>query len=772
MLNRFLASLLIFCSLSTTVSAETTYVLDESYGNVPVTFILNEGQFQADLWFSAEGNGDGVYTNGNYPLTIYNLTFDSKNPAEKVSKPAQDNYVSIRLNFFGTNSTPEITGENPVSWCSNFFIGNDPEQWVTDVPNYEAIRFHNLYEGIDLVYSSEGRRITYELMIHPGADPSQLAFQKEFREYTTLSINEKGELVCFIGEIDTYGTTVQAAPEAYQQIDGKIIPVTLRYRFIDEENRIVTFDYSEYDTNHTLIIKPPMVLFRQFGIKVTTEVNAIDVDQEGCTYVAGEGGHGNTLFALKLNEAGDKLEYVTYFGVSGNAHNVSAIDVSNDSELVIVGSARGDFPTTNGAFDTINDEIGKSYVLKLNDKGNKLLFSTFIGGTDYFGNTIGGIDVSNEGNVFIAGWTQQRDFPTTPGVLNPEYVLIKHPELDSYNRNGFITKFNLEGSDLEFSTFFDTAELKAIKVDDSGEILVAGNDAEIFVAKLNTNASDSLFTLRFGGNDSDELTGMDIDNKGNIYVVGYTESEDFFTTDGSVYQGERDIFLSKITSTGEILYSVLLGGTDDDGAYGGICVDKNGNAYITGATSSIDYPITPGAYHEEKYGGNDVILTIIDSLGKELLYSTYIGNSGADGANGIKVDTKSDIYLFGHSEGITQEPTGLFNEGEQFLIKFKLYDSTVITKNSNQLNEFKIFQPYPNPFNPSVTLSYQLFRDSEVTLDIYNIHGQKISTVVNDFQEKGLHNIQWDGNNYPSGVYFYRMRAGNEMKNGKLMLIK
>jgi len=117
------------------------------------------------------------------------------------------------------------------------------------------------------------------------------------------------------------------------------------------------------------------------------------------------------------------------------------------------------------------------------------------------------------------------------------------------------------------------------------------------------------------------------------------------------------------------------------------------------------------------------------------------------------------------------DTNSISNDAVGYIIKLLIDETTEINEYS-EITTFAQVSAYPNPFNPSVTLSYQLFSDSDVTLDIYNIHGQKISTVVNELQQKGLHNVQWNGSKFPSGVYFYRIQAGNEIKNGKLMLLK
>jgi len=765
----FLTCLLISSLLVPGVSAGTTYVLDESYGNVPVTFVPNVGQFDSTIVFVAEGN-DGNALRGNsgvafqledddtiYPLHPDDAKFDGK----------------LYLQFINANTNPTVTYEEPVTWNSNYFIGNDPENWHMDVPNYRTARLHEIYSGIDMLIRGNGRDIEYLLAVKPNADPSQILFRDYDEDITGVS---DGKIV---GEKSWMGSIqhiVEPAPTAFQYIDNTEVPVSLSYKFIYVGSNTVdnvAFGIGNYNSEYELFIKLDMFDSPLIALKHTTDVAGVEVDDEGCAYVAGSAEYRRTnfklktLFAMKINSEGDELRYVTYFGGKPGPGIIADFAVDSKGNIFITGAIN--FPATPGAFDIIIGEFkeSKCVVMKLSETGNKIVYSTYLGGNDI--GEIRCIDVDSIGNAYVTGWTLSKYFPTTLDVINPEYIFV--PYLDTYMRNGFITKFNIDGSELDFSTFFDTAELTSIKVDNSGVIRIAGNDAEVFVAALNATASDSLFTLRFGGNDKDEVTGMDIDNEGNIYVAGYTESKDFYTTDGSVYQGgNSDCFIAKVGNIGTLVWSKLLGGSILDEPTGGLEVDNDGNIFISGFTTSPEFPRTPDAYLNDIMHGNG-FFTVINSDGINIEYSTLLSGPVSYGK---AIDAKSEVYLASSSSFPELSGKGVFDSRSASisLIRFKAYEATYVLNESSQPKLFTVQTPYPNPFNPSVTLSYRLFRDSDVTLDIYNIHGQKISTVINTFQIEGLHLVKWDGSDFPSGVYFYRIYVGDEIKTGKLLLLK
>lgn len=310
-----------------------------------------------------------------------------------------------------------------------------------------------------------------------------------------------------------------------------------------------------------------------------------------------------------------------------------------------------------------------------------LEYSTFLGGS--FGDQARAIAVDSAGNAYVTGATSSTDFPTA----NPaQSTNRREPDV-------FITKLNAAGSALVYSTYLGGGNEEyglGIAVDSTGSAYVTGwtfsanfptvnafqptkgnlftDDA--FVAKLSPAGSALVYSTYLGGENDDHGNGIAVDAAGNAYVTGFTESTNFPTANAlqGTFGGrscERgDAFVTKFNAAGSALvYSTFLGGTRDDSG-GGIAVDSAGNAYVTGATKSTNFP-TANAF-QSAYGdgsfdggcdfGGDAFVAKINPAGSALAFSTYLGGSEFDGGNGIAIDSAGNAYITGGT-GSSNFPT-------------------------------------------------------------------------------------------------------------------
>jgi PKD repeat protein/methionine-rich copper-binding protein CopC len=338
--------------------------------------------------------------------------------------------------------------------------------------------------------------------------------------------------------------------------------------------------------------------FNNDGINDSTLQNPTYTFNNGGTYtvkltVAGTGGiatetKNNYIIAIPNN-------YVSYFGSSSD-ELAQAIALDNDENIYITGyTTSGDFPTTNGAYQTSNAGGSDALLSKFNSAGT-LVYSTYLGGS---GSDYGlGIIVDAVGNVYVTGRTNSANFPTTTGA---------YQSTNGGGYDAFLSKFNSNG-ELVYSTYL-------------------------------------------GGTGTDYGNGVALDNNENIYIAGYSGSTNFPTT-SDAYQANKstsnDAFMSKFNSSGELVYSSFLGGTGQDYGYA-ITIDKNDNIYITGRTASSDFPITSGAYQTSIAGGADVFVTKFNSAGS-LAYSTYLGGNDTDNGNSVAVDSNGNAYIGGQTK--------------------------------------------------------------------------------------------------------------------------
>ena len=196
---------------------------------------------------------------------------------------------------------------------------------------------------------------------------------------------------------------------------------------------------------------------------------------------------------------------------------------------------------------------------------------------------------------------------------------------------------------------------------------MAAGPSDAFVVKLNPAGTSLEYSTYIGGRGEDTGTGIAVDATGSAYVAGTTRSVDFPTADPiqATLRGPSDAFVLKLAGDGSLVYSTYLGGSGLDGAirfgnilngFGGftvrIAVDAGGAAVVAGETFSTDFPTTAGAPQESLGGELDAFVTKIDSAGTTLLYSTYLGGSGFDKAEGVTVGSDGAAYITGPTSSV------------------------------------------------------------------------------------------------------------------------
>ncbi|WKZ20699.1 MAG: SBBP repeat-containing protein [Candidatus Brocadiaceae baterium WH-1] len=373
--------------------------------------------------------------------------------------------------------------------------------------------------------------------------------------------------------------------------------------------------------------------------------------------------NGNVdAFVSRLN--GDLTDIIasTYLGGSSNDQfGHTSIDIDQDENIYVTGVTISlDFPTTPGAYDNSHNGGWDVFVSKLTADLTSLLVSTYLGGSD--SDFSSAIAIDSVGNVYVAGSTSSEDFPTTPDA----YDIVNH----RYTSDGFISKFSGDLTSLLASTYLGGSSgpdcIWSITIDSDGNIYVTGfawsqdfpttpgaydtsYDADnAFVSKLNEDLTDLLASTFLG--EGAVGNTIVIGSGGNIYVAGYTYSQDFPTTPNAyntLYNGMTDGFISKFNGDlTNLLASTYLGGTSGDFVTS-IAIDANENLYVTGWTNSSDFPTTDGAY-DITYGRyEDVFISRLNGDLTSLLSSSYLGGSGSEYGMSIAIDSDGNVYVAG-----------------------------------------------------------------------------------------------------------------------------
>jgi len=781
--------------------------------SMPLSFTENKGQFGERTKFRSNALGAIFYFAGGEVTYFFSRETDEpvkealgpwvsgsdmSDPPSRLGRPRHKREgLLVHAKFVGANPNAEVSGEDMLPHKCNYFYGDNPSKWRTNVPNYSAVRYRNIYPGIDLKYYGDGHSLKYDFIVKPGADPSQIEI--EYDGVNSLSVNAQGELL-----VSTqFGDIIERVPSVYQEIGGDKREILCRYVILERDRFSFALD-NDYDRSQLLYIDPELSYSTYLGGGSEDTGHGIAVDGEGCAYVTGytgstdfptvipydEGNGGRDVFIIKLSASGDSRVYCTYLGGRCSDYGAGIAVDGKGCAYVMGGTQSMDFPTANPYDESFNG-YEDVFVTKLSSTGDSLVYSTYLGGS---AEDVGrrGIAVDNNGCAYVTGYTYSSNFPTANAYDG------------SYNGydDVFATKFSAAGDSLIYSTYLGGNDHELgydIAVDGKGYAYLTGwtqskdfpttsngydtthnGEPDVFVIKLSISGDSITFGTYLGGSAEDQGWGIAVDGEGCAYVTGYTYSTDFPTVnpyDGS-WNGGFDVFLTKLSAAGDsLIYSTYLGGSNSD--YGlAIAVDDEGFAYVTGLTQSIDFP-TANPYDGSYNGYEDVFVTELSTSGNSLVYSTYLGGSSSDDRGyGIAVNGSGNAYVTGFTESTDFPTVNPYQSG----FGGGGYDAIVAKfENANWIEDkeigslpfhYHLSQNYPNPFNPITEIKYTLPRDCWVRLEVYNILGQKVASLVDGEQKAGFKTVRWDAGSFSSGIYFYRLKAGGFVETKKMVLIR
>jgi hypothetical protein len=603
---------------------------------LPLYFVKNRGQTDARVaYYVQQGDANFYFTASEVVMAL----------PETV----------LRLQFVGANPAVRIEGRQEQAARFNYFIGDDPERWQRGIPTYGEIAYHDLYPGVDLIYAGRAGKLKYAFVLRPGAKPS--AIRLAYQGMDELRLAESGDLL--INPVGTYSSPLlrDAAPYVYQEIGGRRVRVSAAFEpygssgpFPDTLGSGTTYTYGfalgDYDSRYPLVIDPDLIYSTFLGGTNREDGYSIAVDDAGHIYVTGRTLSANfpttsgaydtaigsstewDVFVSVLDPGGrgtSDLLYSTYLGGAGYEYGFG-IAVDGLGRAYVTGQANSTFPTTPGAYDETDnplDDVFMSVLAPAGDGAGDLLYSTYLGGT---GREHGyDIAVDGSGYAYLTGAVASVNFPTTPNA-------------------------------------YDTGS--------------PGNYWDAFFSVLNPaggGTSDLLYSTYLGGSMHDQAYSIALDGAGHAYLTGYARSDNFPTTSGAYQEshsgGDYDVFVSVLDpvggGTGDLLYSTYLGGTGVDQG-DGIAVDNSGHAYVTGYTTSSNFPITSGAYDETYADKYDVFVSVLDPAGdgtSDLLYSTFLGGIEQDYGTGIAVDDVGRAYVTGRTLSTTFPTTsGAYDE--------------------------------------------------------------------------------------------------------------
>lgn len=653
----------------------------EGYGELPLAFEANRGQSDSQVKFLSRGAGYGLYLTPTEAVLALKRSAVSHQHSAK-QKPSS---AVLRIKLLNASRKSIVSGQEQLPGRSNYFVGNDPKKWHTDVRHYAKVRYANIYPGVDLVYYGNQRELEYDFVLQPGANPEQIRLDIEGANRIRV---ERSDVIL----TSATGEVRLRSPRIYQ--DEKGIRHEIGGRYLIKSNHEVGFELAAYNRRRMLVIDPVLAYSTYLGGSGSDYGNSIAVDMVGNAYVTGSTTsadfpmanpiqptlHGNAdAYVTKFNADGSAIVYSTYLG-GGSDDAGFGVAVDSAGNAYVTGETDStDFPTVNAKQPTYGGGDRDAFVVKINPAGSALVYSTYLGGSgseDAYG---GGIAVDATGRAYVTGTTTSTDFPTA-NAIQPTF---------GGGEDAFVTKINAAGSAFVYSTYLGGSGVDrggGIAVNATGDAYVTGGTDSIdfptanafqptlhsgsgnaFVSKLNAAGSAFVYSTYLGGTQDpfgassvDLALSIAVDNANNAYVTGETDSIDFpianaiqptyggsWGRDGCnefMFDCPFDAFVTKINPKGNTLvYSTYLGGMYRDAGYS-IAVDGAGSAYVTGFSESPDFPSVNAI---DAWG--EVFVTKINSDGTAFTYSTRIHSGGLESGNGIAVDASGSSYVTGRT---------------------------------------------------------------------------------------------------------------------------
>ncbi len=508
------------------------------------------------------------------------------------------------------------------------------------------------------------------------------------------------------------------------------------------------------------------------------EATSIFVDNQGFIYVAGgsTGSEGTLDFTvIKYDPYGSVVWSQRYNGPGNDDDDAYLVKVDNSGNVYVCGTSWGNTSGFDYCVIKYNSNGVQQWIARYNGPGNA---------TD----EVYSLVTDNSGNVYITGYSNG-------GSSHDDYCTIK------YNANGvelWVKRYNGTDNNDDYGN--------SIVIDNFGNSYVTGasttvNDLDYVTIKYDANGNQQWISTYNGpGNGIDFPSSNAIDAQGNIYIAGYSH----------VTNNNSDYCTIKLNNNGIQQWASRYNGPANgiDESFN-VVLDNAGNVYVTGNSAGSG---TGDDYCTIKYNNNGV----------QQWVARYNGNgTGNDYANWIAVDITGNVYITGMSRGTNQfddiatigyNPSGVQqwavryngtgdeydsgnalwvdnygfvyvaggsdspNNTDYIIIK---YSSTIGIKNiSGEVPlGFKLYQNYPNPFNPVTKIKFSITSNvkretSNVKMIIYDILGKEVETLVNEQLNPGTYEVEWDGTNYPSGVYFYKLIANVYSETKRMILIK
>ncbi len=581
---------------------------------LPLSFEVNHGQADSRAKFLARGRDVGLFFTDQgavLALTKPAPLDDHRLPGAPLQRdaalPQTRQSLALRYQFAGANRHPRIEALDPLPGHSNYFIGNDPKYWRTDIPQSRCVRYHEVYPGVDVVYYGKDGQLEFDVEAAADVDLAQVRLHVDGAD--SLALDDEGNLLLNTA----LGVLTQRKPVVYQMIGSERRELRggylLRDIRRDKSAHEVAFQVADYDRRYAVVLDPSLVFAKLVGGTGYDDGYGVAVDSSGNSYVAGstnspvfpttpgayQTAHaGYDAFITKISADGTTLIYSTLIG--GNGSDIAyGIGIDNSGNAYITGSTSStNFPLVNALQSTPKS----GFVTALNAAGNGLNYSTYLDASGGYA----AVAVDASGNAYVTGQTYSTSFPVSPGAFQAT---------NAGSGDAFVAKLNAAGGRVYATYLGGTAyeEGRAIAIDSDGDAYIAGDTmsasfngvipaklgplggGDMLIAELNPQGTGLVYATEIGGTGLDEAIGIAVDGGHQVYFTAFSNSGDLPPTTPPQHTGVNEAYIGHLDDSGTVLYDFTwYGATDGTQAYGyAIDLDEaRQSLYVAGQIQS--YP--------------------------------------------------------------------------------------------------------------------------------------------------------------------------------------